>query len=106
MSRFITCFLGLSILAVVPAVAQTGAKFEVASIKPSSPDAHGSSVMTDKVGGLNATNMPIRALITMAYGIRDFQLSGGPGWIGTERYDIVAKPEREGNAAEPPDVQS
>ncbi len=58
--------------------------------------------MTDKVGGLNATNMPVRALITMAYGIRDFQLSGGPGWIGTERYDIIAKPERNPDAAEPP----
>ena len=24
---------------------------------------------------------------------QDFQLSGGPGWIGTERYDIIAKTE-------------
>jgi uncharacterized protein (TIGR03435 family) len=77
-------------------------KFEVASIRPSSPDAHGSSVMTDKVGGLNAENMPLRALITMAYGIRDFQLSGGPGWLATDRYDIIAKPERVANAAVPP----
>ena len=38
----------------------------------------------------------------MAYDIRNFQLSGGPGWIDTDRYDIVAKPERE-TTAEPPD---
>jgi uncharacterized protein (TIGR03435 family) len=50
--------------------------------------------------------MPIKSLITMAYGIRDFQLSGGPGWIGTERYDIMAKPERIESAAEPPDVRN
>src|SRR5665213_2214930 len=68
-------------------------RFDVASIKPSSPDARGSSMLTDKVGGLNVENMPLRALITSAYGIRDFQLSGGPGWIGTEHYDIIAKPE-------------
>jgi len=82
------------------------ARFEVAAIKPSDPDAHSSSIMTDKVGGLNATNVPLRAIITMAYGIRDFQLSGGPAWVGVVRYDIIAKPERTENAAEPPDVNS
>src|SRR5665213_1219589 len=97
MHRFIT---GLIILAGA-AFAQSS-RFEVASIKPSSPDAHGSSIMTDKVGGLNAENMPLRALITMAYGIREFQLSGGPGWVGTDRYDIIAKPERVESAAVPP----
>lgn len=78
-------------------------QFEVAAIKPADPDAHGSSMMTDRVGGLNVTNTPLRALITAAYGIRDFQLSGGPGWVGTERFDIIAKPERVEGAAEPPD---
>lgn len=81
-------------------------KFEVASIEPANPDAKGSSVMTDKVGGLRCENMPIRALITMAYGIRDFQLSGGPGWVGTERFDIMAKPEAIESAQEPPDPHS
>jgi uncharacterized protein (TIGR03435 family) len=81
-------------------------RFDVASIKPSSPDARGSSMLTDKVGGLNVENMPLRALITSAYGIRDFQLSGGPGWIGTERYDIIAKPERVESSAEPPDPRT
>jgi len=78
-------------------------KFEVASIKPSDPNARGSSVMTDKVGSLRGTNMPIRSLITMAYGIRDFQLSGDPGWLSAERYDIVAKPEAIENATSTPD---
>jgi uncharacterized protein (TIGR03435 family) len=83
-----------------------GAKFEVASIKQSSPDAHGSSILTDKVGGLDVENAPVRALITMSYGIRDFQLSGGPGWIGSDRYDVMAKPEKVANAPEPPDPRS
>lgn len=101
MHRFIA---GLIVLAGV-AFAQSS-KFEVAAIRPSSPDAHGSSIMTDKAGGLNATNIPLRAIITMAYGIRDFQLSGGPDWVGTERYDIIAKPEKTASAAELPDVAS
>ncbi|HEY4084473.1 MAG TPA: TIGR03435 family protein [Bryobacteraceae bacterium] len=89
-----------------PATAQPAAKslkFEVASIKPSDPNAKGSSVMTDKAGGLRGENMPIRALVTMAYGIRDFQLSGAPAWLSTERYDIAAKPEAVESAPAVPD---
>jgi uncharacterized protein (TIGR03435 family) len=102
--------IGASILAAVavtfPAAAQPPAKslkFEVASIKPSDPNAKGSSIMTDKAGGLRGENMPVRALVTMGYGIRDFQLSGAPGWLSTERYDIMAKPEAIEGAAAPSD---
>lgn len=95
----------IAIALAVIASAQPPAKpleFEVASIKPSDPATKGSSILTDRVGGLTVKNVPVKNLITMAYNIRDFQLSGGPGWIGTERYDIVAKPER--NAEAPPDT--
>jgi bla regulator protein blaR1 len=104
MTRFIGCSACISVFAAGVAWAQPAPKpleFEVAAIKPADPDAHNSSIMTDKTGGLNVTNVPLRNLITMAYGIRDFQLSGGPGWVGTERYDIIAKPERVENATEP-----
>jgi uncharacterized protein (TIGR03435 family) len=37
--------------------------------------------------------MPVRALITFAYGLQDFQLQGGPDWITADRFDIVAKAE-------------
>ena len=33
----------------------------------------------------------MKALVLMAYGIHDFQLSGGPGWISSDRYNIEAK---------------
>ena len=26
-----------------------------------------------------------------AYAIHDFQLAGAPGWVGDDRYDIIAK---------------
>ena len=42
-------------------------------------------------GRLNATNVSAKALIEWAYGIRDFQLSGEPGWVDSERFDIAAK---------------
>ncbi len=76
--------------------------FEVASIKPSAPDEKGSSLMLQPPNGLQTTNGTVRMLITFAYNIRDFQLSGGPGWIGTERYDILAKGERTPGAEPSP----
>jgi uncharacterized protein (TIGR03435 family) len=37
-----------------------------------------------------ATNMPVKLLIELAYDMKDFQVSGGPGWIESERFDIDA----------------
>jgi uncharacterized protein (TIGR03435 family) len=87
----------LGILAACGLFAQTlptPLSFDVASIKPSAPDARGSKLMLEPPSGLQTENGTVRMLITFAYNIRDFQLSGGPGWIGTERYDILAKAER------------
>jgi uncharacterized protein (TIGR03435 family) len=42
-------------------------------------------------GGLNMTNIPLRTMIALAYGVREFQVSGGPGWIGSERFDVTAR---------------
>ena len=64
--------------------------FEVASIKPSAPDGRGSMIRMMPGGGLTVTNATLRMLLTLAYDVRDFQISGGPGWIGSERYDINA----------------
>ncbi len=47
------------------------------------------------------TNIPLRAMITFAYDVRDFQVSGAPGWAGTERFDVTARAER--SSAEGPD---
>jgi uncharacterized protein (TIGR03435 family) len=30
-------------------------------------------------------------LIQIAYGVRDFQILGGPKWLRSEQYDIAAK---------------
>jgi uncharacterized protein (TIGR03435 family) len=39
-----------------------------------------------------------KALIAYAYDVREFQISGGPGWIGPEQYDIVAKPQGDASS--------
>lgn len=64
--------------------------FEVATIKPNASVA-GSSSTNSTNGFLRITNQTLRNMIQYAYNVRDFQISGGPGWIGFDRYDVVAK---------------
>jgi uncharacterized protein (TIGR03435 family) len=67
--------------------------FEVATVKrnTSSP---GNSLMRRLPGGrLTATNMPVRPMITFAYELAQYQLVGGPSWLTTDAFDIVAKME-------------
>jgi len=66
--------------------------FEVASVRPSAPDARG-FINFLPGGGLRALGIPLKTLITLAYEVRDFQVSGGPGWIDSERFDINARRE-------------
>jgi uncharacterized protein (TIGR03435 family) len=63
----------------------------VASVKPNRSVTGNTSIKTAPGGRFTAENVSLRALIQLAFGIRDFQLAGGPSWIGTEKYDIVAK---------------
>jgi uncharacterized protein (TIGR03435 family) len=71
--------------------------FEVASIKPTAPGGPGGRGMVGiqmaPGGRFNATGVTAKLLIGQAYDVRDFQISGGPGWMGSDRYDIIAKPE-------------
>lgn len=66
--------------------------FEVASIKPSAPDTRGMMKMGTSPGGrYTASGITVKILIQQAYDLKDFQISGGPSWLTSERYDIVAK---------------
>jgi uncharacterized protein (TIGR03435 family) len=68
--------------------------FEAASVKPSNPEnPSGQAIRRQPGGRFNTINTPVRMLITFAYQIQNYQLVGGPDWIGSERYDIVAKME-------------
>ncbi len=90
-------------LAVAAAAQQPGPlTFEVASIKPASADAQGSRIQLMPGGGLKMTNIPVLAMITEAYNVRPFQVSGGPGWIQTDRFDLTARAERA-TASDVPD---
>lgn len=65
--------------------------FEAVSIRKREGGTGGTTIRPQ--GGFVAPNLPIRALISMAYGLRNVQLIGGPAWIRSDRYDILAKAE-------------
>jgi bla regulator protein blaR1 len=75
----------------------TGAKFEVASIKPHKPSDRRKngmffSIMSQaNAGTFYATGPTLRMLIRLAYDIQDSQILGGPKWINHDRFDIQAK---------------
>jgi uncharacterized protein (TIGR03435 family) len=66
--------------------------FEVATIKPSDPLKSHEQMSMGAGGTFNAT-ASLKDLIERAYGIREDQLEGGPKWMESARYDIVAKSE-------------
>jgi uncharacterized protein (TIGR03435 family) len=70
--------------------------FEIASVKPNKSGEEERYIRIDPRGdGLRVVNMQLRQLITFAYQIQSFQLEGGPDWIASDRFDILAKSERE-----------
>jgi uncharacterized protein (TIGR03435 family) len=73
-------------------------KFDVATIKlNTSGDARRQGVSPLAGGRLRAENAPLRLMIQNAYRVRSFQISGGPGWINSDRWDIDAKAESDVN---------
>lgn len=69
--------------------------YEVVSIKPSNPEAHGSGTQS-RPGSFALTNMPLALLIKDAYDlIIDSQLVALPNWAKDDGYDIVAKADQD-----------
>jgi len=74
-----------------PASTTASPAFDVASVKTSSPDGRGQSLMMSQ-GKFSTENEPLIGLIKFAYSLKsDDQLLGAPGWVGTRRFDIDAK---------------
>ena len=66
--------------------------FEVASVKPTPPQAPGrvSTRMSADAGRLTYTNVSLSDAIAQAYRVQHGQISGA-AWLDTERFDIAAK---------------
>jgi uncharacterized protein (TIGR03435 family) len=65
--------------------------FEVVSVKENRSNVEGQRMRMEPGGRVAVTNTPLRTLIQIAYGLLPQQLTGGPAWIDSTRFDIVAK---------------
>ncbi len=69
--------------------------FEVATIKPSNPATPG-QVITLRGAEVITTNVTVRDLINLAYWLHPKQVTGGPPWTESEKYDMAGKPDVPG----------
>lgn len=83
-----------------PARTGEGPAFEVASIKANRSRDARSALMPQPGGRLTATNVTVAELIRFAYDLPAFQVSGGPDWLGSDRFDVMAKAD-----GDPPSAQ-
>jgi len=78
--------------------ANANPSFEVASIKPSVPESRGMAITVGRGGAntFNTLNTPVSELMKFAFGIHVKQVVGGPSWLDSDKFDIVAKPDTAG----------
>lgn len=74
-------------------------EFEVATIKPATAAERMVGLFTYPGGRVEAVNYPLNYLVYSAFGVEEFQVSGGPDWIDSVRYDVEAKPAADSAAA-------
>jgi uncharacterized protein (TIGR03435 family) len=80
----------------IPAMASNAKPgVEVATIKPSSPDAPRSGLRL-RGGEIVIERMSLNDLIEYSWGVHEKQVVGGPRWMETGKWDIEAKPDTPG----------
>jgi uncharacterized protein (TIGR03435 family) len=74
-----------------PAARPAFDEFEVATIKPTAPDFRGRFIRMESTHQFVARNHALNTLIAAAYNLNPRAISGGPAWIESDHYDILAK---------------
>jgi bla regulator protein blaR1 len=83
-----------------PMAADANPTFEVATIKPSDPDAQGRGFIVNgrKFSTLNTS---LSMMMQWAYGVQAKQIVGGPAWMDEDKFDVSAVPDGEGQPSGP-----
>lgn len=76
--------------AALTAQSTASARLEAATIKPHNPDLQGFGVAI-RGRRLTGVNVSVSSLMTFAFTLHPRQIVDGPGWIESERFDIVAE---------------
>jgi uncharacterized protein (TIGR03435 family) len=82
-----------------PMAADANPEFDVATIKPATPDRPGKAFLV-RGRQFSTINTTLADLITFAYGIHAKQITGAPSWVETEKFDVAAQPNGEGQPNE------
>ena len=93
----VAALLVAGLRAQAPVAGAANPVFEVVSIKPNK-SGDGRMLIGFQPGGrFTATGITLRMLIGIAYGtpqpLPNFRIIGGPSWMNSDRFDIVAKAE-------------
>jgi uncharacterized protein (TIGR03435 family) len=84
----------LLIPAARPQSTDNAAQFAVAAIRPNRPETIYAGGAIDVNGRrFTASNASLKDLLVYAYMLHGDQLSGGPAWLSTDRFDVVAEAE-------------
>jgi uncharacterized protein (TIGR03435 family) len=76
---------------ILPLFAQTAdaTRFDVASIKPNREEA-GHVAISWRGSQYSAIGVTVPLLIRLAYQVQEDQIAGGPPWLATEHFDVLA----------------
>jgi uncharacterized protein (TIGR03435 family) len=74
--------------------------FDVASVRPQSPDDSSFLVRMPIRGQFTASGAVAKLLVMLAYDVQDSQIIGGPNWFDTLKWDIQAKSDNDHYSAE------
>jgi uncharacterized protein (TIGR03435 family) len=71
--------------------------FEVVSVKPVNANRRGMSIETNR-GRFVARGATLKFLVQFAYRLQPYQISGGPNWFDSERFEVEARFDGNENA--------
>jgi uncharacterized protein (TIGR03435 family) len=78
-----------------PMAADAVPSFEVASIRPSRPNAQG-KLLTIRGRVVTTVNTTVQDLVAFAYGVHTEQIDGLEGWAASDAFDIAGPPDAPG----------
>src|ERR1700693_412980 len=72
--------------------------FDVVSIRPTKPGGRGGGIKPQPGGQeYKAENVPVKLMISLMYKVPIRQITGGPGWLDNDFYDVDAKADHSYN---------
>ena len=67
--------------------------FDIATIRPAITGVRRQLGFYAYPGGKVVFGGSVRTLVHYAFGVQEFQVIGGPSWIGSDQYDLIALPQ-------------